>query len=270
VYKLIDLRPHSRRQPVTASTRDGIGLKTHVSVTFRVRQPQQPSREAIAAGRPGAIRHSNHQLYPYDGEAVFRVSHLTARTETDHVHSWTELVAPHAATLLVGELGQYTLDELLETAGADAINRVRHHVRGELQRSFASEGIEIMGIGVGPLELSQGVIEQRIASWQAGWQSKIMRQVVSGDAETLRRIKQARARAQVEIVEKIMQNIDAMRAVGDANLHEIVMWRLVEVLEATMDSSQIQTIVPKEKEMVASLVLEASSQIRALLDRPKD
>jgi hypothetical protein len=48
------------------------------------------------------------------------------------------------------------------------------------------------------------------------------------------------------------------------------MWRLVEVLEATMDSSQIQTIVPKEKEMVASLVLEASSQIRALLDRPKD
>jgi regulator of protease activity HflC (stomatin/prohibitin superfamily) len=255
VYQLVDLRPHNRRQQLTASTRDGIRLKTNVSVTFRVRQPQQPPRE------------SHNQLYPYDGEAVFRVTHLTARTETDRIHGWTELIAPQAATLLVGELGQYTLDELLETAGAEALDRVRQSVRRELERSFAVEGIEIISVGVGPLELSEDVIGQRIASWQVGWQGRITKQVASGDAEALRRVKQARARAQIEIIETIMHNIDAMRAAEDADLHEIVMLRLIEVLEAAMSNSQVQ-IVPEQ--IVANLVLEASSQMRALLDRPKD
>jgi regulator of protease activity HflC (stomatin/prohibitin superfamily) len=268
VYQLVDLRLHSRRQPVTASTRDGIRLRTSVSVTFRVRQPQQPSREQSAAGRPGAAPRSRHRLYPYDGDAVFRVSHLTARTETDHIQSWTELVAPHAATLLVDELGRYTLDELLETAGAEPLDRVRQSVRQELERSFAGDGIEIASVGVGPFELSEDVIGQRIASWQVGWQGKITKQVASGDAEALRRVKQARARAQVEIIETIMHNIDAMRAAEDADLHEIVMLRLIEVLEAAMANNRIQTVVPEQ--IVANLVLEASSQMRALLDRPQD
>jgi hypothetical protein len=258
VYQLVDLRPHNRRQQLIASTRDGIRLKTDVSVTFRVRQPQQLQQTR---------RDSYNQLYPYDGEAVFRVSHLTARTGTDRIQSWTELVAHHAATLLVGELGQYTLDELLETAGVEALDRARQSVRRELERSFAGEGIEIISVGVGPFELSDDVTGQRIASWQVGWQGKITKQVASGDAEALRRVKQARARAQIEIIETIMHNIDAMRAAEDADLHEIVMLRLIEVLEAAMSSNQVQ-IVPEQ--IVANLVLEASSQMRALLDRPKD
>lgn len=265
VYQLLDLRIHSRRQPVTAGTRDGIRLHTSVSVTFRVRQH---SREEIAAGRAGSPRNTRHLLYPYDGEAVFRVSHLTTRTETDHISAWTELIAPHAATLLVGELGQYTLDELLDTAGAEPFDRVRRNVRGEMERSFLGEGIEMMSVGVGPLELPEDVRGQRIASWQVGWQGKITKQLASGDAEALRRVKQARARAQVEIIEMVMHNIDAMRAADDADLHEAVMVRLIEVLEAAMSSDRVQTIVPEQ--VVANLVLEASSQMRALLDRPKD
>jgi regulator of protease activity HflC (stomatin/prohibitin superfamily) len=265
VYQLMDLRVHSRRQPVAANTRDGIRLNTSVSVTFRVRQY---SREEIAAGRAGSPHHARHLLYPYDGEAVFRVSHLTTRTETDHISGWTELIAPQAATLLVGELGQYTLDELLDTAGAEPLDRVRQNVRGELQRSFLGEGVEIMSVGVGPLELPEDVVGQRIASWRVGWQGKITEQVASGDAETLRRVKQARARAQIEIIETVMHNIDTMRAAEDADLHERVMLRLIEMLERAMANDRIQTIVPEQ--VVANLVLEASGQMRALLEGPKE
>jgi hypothetical protein len=265
VYQLVDLRPHSRHHEVRANTRDGIPLQTRVAVTFRVRQY---SREELAAGRAGAPRAAQQLLYPYDGEAVFRVTHLSTRTATDHVNSWTDIVAPHAATLLVGELGQYTLDELMDTAGAEALAQVRQSVRSELARDFASDGIEIVNVAVGLLEAPPNVVAQRIASWQVGWQSKITQQVASGDAEALRRVKQARARAQVEIIETMMHNIDAMRAAEDADLHEIVMLRLIEVLEAAMDNNKLQTIVPEQ--IVANLVLEASSQMRALLDRPKD
>jgi hypothetical protein len=156
----------------------------------------------------------------------------------------------------------------MDTAGAEPLDRVRQSVRTELERSFAADGIEIVSVSVGPLELPPDVVEQRIASWQVGWQGKISKQLASGDAEALRRVKQARARAQVEIIETIMHNIDAMRAAEDADLHEIVMLRLIEVLEAAMSSNRAQNIIPEQ--LVANLVLEASSKMRALLDRPKE
>lgn len=265
VYQLVDLRLHNRRHPVTASTRDGILLKTSVSVTFRIRQP---SPEQIAAGRVGPLRDARYLIYPYDSEAIFRATHLTARTETDHVSSWTELVAPHAATLLVGEIGQYTLDELLDTAGEESLAQVRQNVLGEMQRTFAADGIEVTSVGIGALELPEDVIGQRITSWQVGWQDKITRQIASGDAETMRRMKQARARAQVEVIDKLIRNIDQLRAADDAALHEIVMLRMIEVLESAHRTSKSQQTIPEQ--VVANLVLEASNQMRALLDRPKE
>lgn len=265
VYQLVDLRLHSRRHSVNASTRDGILLKTSVSVTFRIRQP---SPEQIAAGRVGPLRDARYLIYPYDGEAVFRATHLTARTETDHVSNWTELIAPHAATLLVGEIGQYTLDELLDTAGSEPLAQVRQNVLGEMERTFAADGIEVTSVGVGVLELPEDVVGQRITSWQVGWQDKMTRQIASGDAETMRRMKQARARAQVEVIEKLMRNIDRLRTADDAALQEIVMLRMIEVLESAQRNSKTRHVIPEQ--VVANLVAEASSQMRALLARPKE
>ncbi len=265
VYQLVDLRLHSRRHAVTASTRDGILLKTSVSVTFRIRQP---SPEQIAAGRVGPLRDARYLIYPYDGEAIFRATHLTARTETDYVSNWTEMIAPHAATLLVGEIGQYTLDELLDTAGAEPLAQVRQNVLGEMERAFAADGIEVTSVGVGALELPEDVVGQRITSWQVGWQDKMTRQIASGDAETLRRMKQARARAQVEVIEKLMRNIDRLQAADDAALQEIVMLRMIEVLESAQRNSKARQVIPEQ--VVANLVAEASSQMRALLARPKE
>ena len=53
-------------------------------------------------------------------------------------------------------------------------------------------------------------------------------------AEAVRRVKQARARVQIEIIDRITQNIEAMRRSDAADLPDIVMLRMIQALEEAM------------------------------------
>ncbi len=263
IAQVFDLRPQARKMNVSAITRDGIPVETSVSVTFQVRRPATDQR------RPRSVERDDLP-YPYDRDALFDLTY-TSSVGDDARLEWTEQVCPQAATLLVTEIGKYTLDELLVSAGAEPMSEIRDRIKNGLKEQqgddhlqMLSRGIDIMGIGVGPLELPKDVTARRLATWQAGWQNRVAVEDVGNDLETQRLYTQALTRAQAENIEKLLVSIDHMRQQSGVELHQVVMLRVVELLEAIAASRVL--IPPSARSLLTDLAGEATSEIRQALN----
>ncbi len=261
IADLYDLRPFICREELTANTRDGIPLETSITVVFRVRRPSEtegePQDEAVL-GLP----------YPYDPAAVTRLTYNGNLATQDDMLHWNELVCPPAAAMLLGQLAQHTWNDLALADGADIISDMGHAIKDELSDIFEPQGIEIVNAGVGPLKPPDEVVEQRIMSWVAGWDAKAKQEEAAGQAEAARLVNQARAQAQIEIIENLVQSIEAMRSQGDTDLHEVVMLRLLEVMDKAAADETVNNILPQP--LLASLATEATNQIRATLEDGED
>lgn len=262
IAQVFDLRPQSRKMNVSAITRDGIPVETSVSVTFQVRRPAADQR------RPRSVE-SDAIPYPYDRDAIFDLTY-TSSVGDDAKLEWTEQVCPQAATLLVTEIGKYALDELLLSAGAEPMGEIRDRIRNGLKEQQGddhlqtlSRGIDILGVGVGPLELPPDVTAKRLATWQAGWQNRVALEDLGNDLETQRLYTQALTRAQAENIEKLLVSIDHMRQQSGVELHQVVMLRVVELLEAIAASRVL--IPPEARSLLTDLAGEATSEIRQAL-----
>ncbi len=263
IAQVFDLRPQSRKMNVSAITRDGIPVETNVSVTFQVRRPASDQRRARSIERDAIP-------YPYDRDALFDLTY-TASVGDDAKLEWTEQVCPQAATLLVTEIGKYTLDELLLSAGAEPMGEIRDRIKSGLKEQqeddhlqTLSRGIDIMNVSVGPLELPKDVTAKRLATWQASWQNRVAMEDVGNDLETQRLYTQALTRAQAENIEKLLVSIENMRQQTDVELHQVVMLRVVELLEAIAASRVL--IPPSARALLADLAGEATSEIRQALE----
>ncbi len=262
IAQVFDLRPQGRKMDVSAITRDGIPVETSVSVSFQVRRPAPDQR------RPRSIE-SDAIPYPYDRDALFDLAY-TSSVGDDARLDWTEQVCPQAATLLVTEIGKYTLDELLLSAGAEPMSEIRDRIKSGLKEQQGddhlqtlSRGIDILGVGVGALELPADVTGKRLATWQAGWQNRVALEDVGNDLEAQRLYTQALTRAQAENIEKLLVSIDHMRQQSGVELHQVVMLRVVELLEAVAASRVL--IPPSARSLLTDLAGEATSEIRHAL-----
>ncbi|MCB9006792.1 MAG: SPFH domain-containing protein [Ardenticatenaceae bacterium] len=251
IWRVIDLRPQRRSQSVQAKTRDGIPLDTTVTVTFQVR------REAA----------EDDWLYPFDPEAIFHVSYDDAVDEKGHLLTWTRQLTPPAAVALANEIPQHSLDELTRAEeGASPLEAIKQTIMRDLQRRFVPKGIEIIAVGIGELTFPDGVRDQQFRTWQADWLRKIQTTQASGDAEAVRRVKRARARAQIEIIESIINNIDLMRREDGVELSQVIMLRMIEALEDAVSAGSVQAFVPQQ--IIASLVGDVSRQMQSWMDPP--
>lgn len=247
VGQILDLRTHFRKQDVTVNTRDGIRLETSVNVVFRIKQDNLTPEARV--------------IYPYDREAVFAAAQSNTVDSQNEISLWSEQLAPQAAAILVSELAKHRLDEL--TQDPSILGSIRAEIAHTLNGLFDGEGVEVLSAGVGPLGLPEDVNQQRLDNWRAPWQREILLQQATGDAEGTRRLKRARARAQVEIIQTITQNIEEMRRADPDNLSNIVNLRMIEVLEDAISQNNLRNIIPEQ--LIANLVLEASGEMRNLL-----
>ena len=242
VEQVLDLRKHVRAQEVATNTRDGIPLVTIVKIVFRVK----PSGQAPASG----------QLeFPYDETAIFQVSQASSVDENNELLPWTEQLAPQAASYLVSEVAQFTLNELSQEPGL--LNGIQRRVRRQLRSNFDGMGIKIFDVSVTMQDLPEEIVQQRLANWRAPWESEIRLQVAASDTNTLRRMKRARAHAQVEIIQTIMQNIDEMRRTESAALPQVINLRMIDALDEAMSSSTLQAHISGQ--VLADMALETSS-----------
>jgi regulator of protease activity HflC (stomatin/prohibitin superfamily) len=263
VAQVFDLRPQSRKTTVHATTRDGIPVETSVSVTFQVRRPSPAQR------RPRSVE-SDTIPYPYDRDALFDL-YYAGSVADDEKRNWTDQVCPQAATLLISEIGKYTLDELLVSAAAEPMGEIKERIKTALQEQQGddelqtlSKGIDIVGVGTGPLELPAEVTNKRLTTWQVEWQNKIEQEMTLGDIEAQRRYHQARASAQVKIIENLLLKIEEMRRQSGNELQEIILRQILEALEAASISKALSLVASRAA--LTSIASEAASELRQTLE----
>jgi regulator of protease activity HflC (stomatin/prohibitin superfamily) len=243
-------------------TRDGIPVETSVSVTFQVRRPSADRR------RPRSIE-ADVIPYPYDRDALFDLTYI-ASVGDEEKRGWTDQVAPQAATLLVTEIGKYTLDDLLVSGGAEPMADIRERIKAALKDQQGDEhlqsltkGIDILGVGVGGLELPPEVLAKRLSTWQVEWRNRIDQELVSGNIEAQRAYQQARARAQIENIENLLMSIEDMRRQSGVELHKIIMLRLMEIVEAISATRTLGR--PTARAALTSMTSEATTELRQAL-----
>jgi regulator of protease activity HflC (stomatin/prohibitin superfamily) len=252
VAQVVDLRRQTRSETVKANTRDGIPVECPLFVSFRIWQ-QEPEQA------------SNTLAYPYDPEAIFQVNYTSSVDPGDNLRRWSNQIAPQAAALLVLEIAQHSLDELyqVDANGLGPIQDIRQRIKRNLESNESLAGVEILGVGTGKLSLPDPVLEQRIKQWQAKWLREIQTRRATGDAEIERRMKQARARAQIEIIDNITQNIIEARRADGVNLTDVITLRMIEALEEAASSASVKALLPPP---MLSGVIDSSRTMRVWVE----
>ena len=269
IAKVFDLRTQSRKQEVEATTRDGIPVTTSVSVSFHVRRLSPDER------RPRSVEMDTIP-YPYDRKALFDLTYASSVTGDNDRLDWTEQVAPQAATLLVTEIGRYTLDQLLVSGGAEPIGEMKKSIQRGLEALQEAEdgptlpkGITITGVGIGALEVDKDPLNdvrtKRLATWQVKLQSRAKQALAEGDIETQRLINQARTHVLSESIDNLLSSIETMQAHGQIQLHEAILSQLIATLES-MAASQSMGSVPNQTHWL-SLAADTSRELRDILEQ---
>ncbi|MBK8987210.1 MAG: hypothetical protein IPM39_14210 [Chloroflexi bacterium] len=256
VSQVIDLRRHTRSQRVKANTRDGIPVELDVFVLFRIWQ-QEPDLSP------------DNLVYPYDSDALFQVSYASSVDPTDTLRRWSSQVVPRAAAMLVMEIAQYALDEFyqVDANGFGPLNEIRQRVQRNLEQNDGLAGIEILNVGTSKLILPPEVAGQRIKQWQVRWQRDISIKRAAGDAEVERRLKQARARAQIEIIDNITQSILSMRRSDDVNLTEVITLRMIEAFEEAVADVSTQALIPQP---VLTSIVDSSREMLTWMEAQEE
>lgn len=251
IAQIIDIRKHARATSVKANTRDGIPIEMPVFVGFRVWH----NEEEIIAGETA---------YHYDPNSIFHVNYAGSVDEESGANRWSDLVAPLAANLFVTEIARYTLEQLYQadSDGNGPKSEINQRVKRSLERNDRLDGVEILSVGSGIIELPETVQAQRIKQWQSQWQREIMMKKAKGNAEAELRLKHARARAQIEIIQNITQSI-AESSHSGVSVTEIVALRMIEAMEEAVSDVSVQALVPQP---VLSTMVESSRQMLNWID----
>jgi regulator of protease activity HflC (stomatin/prohibitin superfamily) len=248
VVQVIDLRRHLRRMPVRVLTRDGITLETGVSVIFQVQRMADPP--------------DDKWQFPFDQDAIFKVSYLGYfKMENDMVLPWADRVPRQAVSALIYEVSRYSLDELFQPDESRALplEKIKEKIGKQMKKAFEKYGVEIISVGVSPFQVPDIVREQRIANWKAIWEQRTTVAKESAQAERTRRLKLARARAQIEIIQRLAEGIEAVNQAGE-DITDIIVLRLIETVEEAESNAAVKALIPaqvvNDLELIRSQVLE--------------
>jgi hypothetical protein len=202
---------------VAAQTKDGIEVKTTISVTFGLVAGKEKIEEAAPdrlATLTGARRVK--RPYPFDSKSAFQAIYGQATGKEAPV-LWTELPAYVAAERFRLLLARQTLDDLFRPTDPqtflmeDFTKRLTEDVRGE--EVLRERGIEIFSVSVGAFDLPQEVMLQRLDSWEAPWQKRAEVALAAGEVrgEVIKQRAQYKAQAEVANVVRA-----ALKAEGDS------------------------------------------------------
>jgi regulator of protease activity HflC (stomatin/prohibitin superfamily) len=265
IAQLFDLRDQVRKQDVQATTRDGIPITTSVSVTFHVQRRDTGQRQQRSV-------EMDTIPYPYDRSALFHLTYAGSITGDDIRLSWADQMCPLAATLLVSEIGRYTLDQLLVSGAAQPLNEIKANIKRGLEEMQTNDdgptlpkGITIKGVGVGALGLPPDVVKKRIDTWQVEWESRAHEAVEDSKLQLQQLTNQARAHALADSIDSLLASIEAVHAQGETQLHDVILAQVVNVLES-MATSESSSGLPRRTQWI-SLASDTSQEIRHFLEQ---
>lgn len=243
VEKVIDLRPQHRAFTVEARTWDGIPMRVLIFFPFRIHW----------GGREPALG----QSFPVEEWAICQAITNELTDNQGHKIAWDDLVEVHATRIMEDILCKYTFDELclsegphVERPGAitqgyefdqdpfphDPRCEPRHRIRNELvnrlKREMTPLGIEVIGGGISNLlPANERLTQQRIANWQAKWQSQIRR--IQAEQEAIQR--QLVQHAHMEVEQSLWIVVSQMLSESITNGEDVSAELLTATIIATLE-----------------------------------
>jgi regulator of protease activity HflC (stomatin/prohibitin superfamily) len=261
VRTILDLRSQEREQAgVSLVTRDGIELTMDVGVTFCIMQGEEPPIKS----RP----------FPYDRDAVRRAAYTETVLIDGGLATWESVALTAAVSKLQQAVAGYRLDELIHPDNPPANPHValRSEVEEQARPMARQAGIDIIQVRLGRLEAPEPVTNQRIRYWQAYWEKERRIREAHGTAEALAEVESARAQAESEMLQAIVEAIEqARRENQQAGTREIVALRLIELLEKLAYNSQQLSplpadLLPQLQDINRQLLLEVEPETETETD----
>ncbi len=274
VRAVIDARPLNRERKETAYTRDGIEVKTKTTVSFKLMK--QKDGEQIA--RPVAqvkwwqllkawglgwfggkvMAPAPPPELPASPEAVRSIVYEALAFASGDTLSWENVVKTDIDEVIPEKM----LDELW---APDSDRKPRQEMVEQIFKeksdSFRKRGVELLDLSIGPLYATdQDVDEQRREHWQAYWSSRTGVTEAEGEAEALRRRQTARAEAQAELIQAIVQSFRMLTMSGAELPSREVALRMLEVIARTMKAT-LGEAAPLDASHKALLILKRLENI---------
>jgi len=234
---LVDLRPQARIRVVHALTRDSIPVKVSVTAVFQIDR-----RRAKSDG-----------LYPFDSKTVFAAVHAQGigpdQEGKPEELGWERIVIDRAAALVRDAIARTLLDRLLESdqeGEKPPREALRDIVKGELAQAMKPHGIQVMGIGLGNIEVEdEEVRQQRAESWKAVWERRRLEIEAQGEAEAIRLIEEAHTDAQRQMIATITKAFEQLVDAGTPVPAHVIALRFIDVLEDVATSHPVQELLPE-------------------------
>jgi hypothetical protein len=187
-------------------------------------------------------------IYPYDTSAIFWVNYLENFESDQGGTTWSERIERETESLLVEELSRYSLDQLFQPGrdSAPSLTRVRARLQNKLTNAFLRYDITIQQVFLSKVELPDEIVDQRISVWQAEWQKQAEQEVIREVKIEEQRLELAETGVQVEIVQRILDDIEAVRDRGGADLADAVLISVAEAMKTAGTDERVLSALPEE------------------------
>ena len=242
VRAVIDARQLSRPKTESARSRDGIQVKVETTLSFRLMaqmdgeqiprpQPRLPALALFMAWLGLRIRAPKPPFeLPVSPEAARAIVYdLPAGT------NWGGTLSSGIGDVIP----QKMLDELW--APEDLERNPRREIVEDLLKKGKEKqrknGIELIDMSIGPLQVPPEVVKQRRDYWSADWEKLSRVTQAEGQAGALRQQQSARAEAQAEMIQTILQSFRMLSFSGMTQPSQQVALKLIEIVARTMKAA---------------------------------
>ncbi|MBM4423281.1 MAG: hypothetical protein FJ030_07800 [Chloroflexi bacterium] len=215
-----DLRKQAHSQDTQALTKDGIEIKTTVSVVFALDPGDQVSPRDSEDEHDILGQARITPAFPFNPESAFKAYYGFAVTDKQELIKWVDLPIIVAAEYLRDQVSRLTLDDLFAPADPQSspVSALQTRLTDQVQKTplLKERGIKVYAASVGALELPEGVNHQRIRAWAARWQKEAFTALANADVEAERIKEKARAEAQSEMLGHFREYLEQVFT-GDAS-----------------------------------------------------
>ena len=239
VKSAVDLHHQFRSTLVQASTKDAVPIRATVFCVFRI----APGIAPTPKGNEFGFSEERIRQVLFNQEGV---------DERNQEYTWDDYVVQVVVARFREIMGRFRLDQLFAPDDPDQVPRLMltSTLNTAVRNDLDKRGIELVLAGFGTLSFDQSVreqiLEQRIDSWKAQWDARVAGRLAAGEAEAQRLRQEARAAAQWELVQGMINGLEAARGLADINPADLVTWQLLNAVESMSADPAIQPLIPQE------------------------
>ncbi len=244
VLNLLDLKKYILIMPdTTAVTKDGISIKIPAFVPCKI----DPAQAENAATR----------LYPFNPDTIAKVARAQDVLDGEQ-RPWYRFVMQKTQKAAFDVIARYTFDQLYAPdAEADPPrNEIRARIHRRLEAEMSETGIHIIFVAIGNIEpadppvpeKSDGngdrnavpIARRQVERWQARWQRQATVQRAGGQAEAIRLVEQARARALADLIDKVAHSFrNLKRTTTAADERHIIALSFINAVEQMLSRQNL-------------------------------